>query len=60
MNFSNFYCSLRFAPAVLSRRRDHDGLLLDLGYATCTNCAATFADCEAKTIFHSDWLDESY
>jgi hypothetical protein len=35
-------------------------LLLDLCNATCTYCAATFADCEAKTIFHSDWLDESY
>jgi hypothetical protein len=33
-------------------------LLLDLCYATCTNSAATFADCEAKTFFHSDWLDE--
>jgi hypothetical protein len=35
-------------------------LLLDLCNATCTYCAATFADSEAKTVFHSDWLDESY
>jgi hypothetical protein len=32
-------------------------LLLDLYYATCTYCAATFADCEAESFFHCDWLN---
>jgi hypothetical protein len=35
-------------------------LLLDLCNATSTYCAATFADSEAESFFHSDWLDESY
>jgi hypothetical protein len=43
-----------FTPPALSR------LLLDLCNATCTYCAATFADCEAESFFHRDWLDESY
>jgi hypothetical protein len=45
-----------FWPPPLSQ----DLLLGDLCNATCTYCAATFADSEAKTFFHSDWLDESY
>jgi hypothetical protein len=35
-------------------------LLNDLGYATCADGTSTFADCEAETFFHRNWLDESH
>jgi hypothetical protein len=35
-------------------------LLEDLCYTTCADGTSTFADSEAETFFHRDWLDESH